>query len=216
MKNNDRAGNPTDMLPDIVKRAAIILARQTPVGALASQALDAGGEALAAQAVALPGAAPIEQLRARAMDLVGDLFAGFGANAGPGRADMPGMAWPATAPAPVPAAVNNLPGGLYSARGPAPIAAGRSTVLPLQVENRGNQPVQTSFYSTDLLNELGHAIPAHAIAFEPPSLTLRPGERGTVNARIGIPLQAISGAYSGLVQATGLPSSKAVITIDVS
>jgi hypothetical protein len=156
------------------------------------------------------------------MDLVGELFSSFGAAgagpaAGTGAAPFPMAASRPAAALGAPAALaSRLVDGLFSARSVTPITAGRTATLPLRVENRENKPVQASFYSTDLLDELGHEIPAHQISFEPPVLTLRPGERGTVNAKIAIPLQAVPGAYSGLVQTAGLPTSKAVITVDVS
>jgi hypothetical protein len=225
MKSGDQTADPTAIIPDIVKRAGIILARQTPVGALASQLLDAGAESVAEQALTLPGVASVEELRGRAMDLVGELFSSFG-NGGLGRnagglpflspgAGGPARARPGASSGSYAPAADNFLNGLFAARSSAPIAAGRATTLSLQVENRENKPVQASFYSTDLLDEMGHEIPAHQVSFEPPTLTLRPGERATVNAKIDVPLQSVPGAYSGLVQAAGLPTSKAVITIDV-
>jgi hypothetical protein len=181
-------------LPTIVRRAEAILGKQ-PAGAAAPNPM---------------GPAALPELRQRALALVSDLFATLGAGAVPGAL---GGALPGAGPAALPL---GLPGGSLPWQVPASVAAGQKALLPLSIENAGARPLDVGFYSTDLLSDAGRSIPGHQVSFDPPRLQLRPGERGKVTARIEVPLQTAPGAYSGLLQAAGLPASKSVITIDVT
>jgi len=173
-------------LPDLVARAAGILAQQVP--AMAPPIAPTG-----------QAAAPVsvEELRKRALDLVAALFSSVGSP-------------PAQPLAPV-GALLSLPW----LRAGTPIAAGQSLAIPVAIENGGQEPADVSFYSTDLLSDQGRSIPSHLVSFEPPSVTLGPGQRATVQANVAVPLQSIPGAYTGLVQTQGLSPAKTVITVEV-
>lgn len=179
--------------PEIVRRAEAILGQQAPGQAPGKAGAPGGGAGALAD---LPG------LHQRALALVNDLFATLGAGGG-GRP-------PAGLPGGLPLPVTSLPWlpGL-------PGAAGQRLQVPLTVDNPLGRPLELGLYSTDLLSDAGRSIPAHLVSFDPPRLTLGPGERAGVTARIDVPLQTIPGAYSGLVQAVGLPASKTVITIEI-
>jgi len=181
--------DPTS-LPDLVARAAAILAQQGP----RSPAMPA----LPAIPAAVPAApaVSVEELRQRALDLVSALFS--------------------TVNSPPPQPLAPASAVLPWLRALAPGAAGQALTLPVAIENAGEQPADVSLYSTDLLSDQGRSIPGYLVSFEPPSLTLAPGQRATVQASVAIPLQTIPGAYTGLVQTQGLSTAKSVITIDVT
>jgi hypothetical protein len=192
----------TSELPDIVQRAEAILqrsqpARQDPVGARAPF-----------------GPASLPELQQRALALVNDVFAALG-TAAPGLGGgaavpvLPGI------PAAAPSGLAKLATGSVPWQLPSAVGAGQRTLVPVVIENAGPRALDTGFFSTDLLSDTGRSIPGHQVSFDPPRLTLAPGERGNVTARVEVPLQAAPGAYSGLVQASGLPANKTVITVQV-
>jgi hypothetical protein len=191
MKNDPRVPGS---LPDLVARAASILAQQSP--AMAVPAAPLGGQLLPTGAAA--PAPSVEELRQRALDLVTALFASVGS--------------PPPQPLSPVAALLSLPW----LRGLGPIAAGQSLAIPVAIENTGNQPADVSFFSSDLLSDNGRSIPSHLVSFDPPSVTLGPGQRATVQANVAVPLQSIPGASSGLVQTQGLSPAKTVITVEVT
>lgn len=185
MKSNDLGA-----LPDLVARAAALLAQQqaaiAPVAAVTS----------ALPRVPAAPVVPVEELRKRALDLVTALFSSAGQ------------------PTPQPLAVASAV--LPWLRSAGPVAAGQALTLPVAIENDQKDPVDVCLYSTDLLSDEGRSIPGHLVSFEPPSLTLAPGQRATVQAKVAVPLQTIPGGYSGLVQTQGLSTAKSVLTVEVS
>jgi hypothetical protein len=178
--------NDLGSLPDLVGRAAALLAQQAaPVGAV--------------PAARLPAPAPtvsVEELRQRALDLVTAFFATTGR--------------------PTPQPLTLVSTLLPWLRSPAPVGAGQSLAVPVPIENDQKEPVDVCLYSTDLLSDEGRGIPGHLVSFEPPSLTLAPGQKTTVQAKVAVPLQSVPGTYSGLVQAQGLSAAKTVLTVEVS
>ena len=92
---------------------------------------------------------------------------------------------------------------------------GDDASVPLTVDNPEDRPVTLTFYSTDLVGDSGYQIPAHLISFDPPSQTVPPRSRATTRMNVAVPLQAIAGVYSALVQSVGLASTKAVVTLDI-
>jgi hypothetical protein len=186
--------NEPGSLPDLVARAASILAQQAP--ALATSI------PLAKPAAPLlpTGQAPpasVEELRQKALDLVTALFASVGS------------------PPPQPLAPLGAVMSLPWLRTMNPTGAGQSLALPVTIANDQKEPADVCLYSTDLLSDQGRSIPGHLVSFDPPSLTLAPGQSATVQAKVAIPLQSIPGAYTGLVQTQGLPAAKSVITVEV-
>ena len=182
--------NDAGLLPDLVARAAAILAQQAP--ALAAPMKP---PALPAALAAPP--ASVEELRQRALDLVTALFSSVGS------------------PPPQPLALASTVLSLPWLQAAAPVGAGQSLALPVSIQNDLQQPADVCLYSTDLLSDQGRSIPAYQVSFEPPSLTLAPGQRATVQARVAVPLQSIPGSYTGLVQTQGLSTAKSVLTIEV-
>jgi hypothetical protein len=192
--NNDPAS-----LPDLVARAAAILAQQVPALVAAAPGLKppAAPALLPTAPAILPvSQVSVEELRQRALDLVSALFS--------------------TVNSPPPQPLAPVSAALPWLRAMAPVAAGQSLAIPVAIENDQPQPADVCLYSTDLLNDEGRSIPGHQVSFEPPSLTLAPGQRATVQAHVAVPLQSIPGAYTGLVQTQGLSTAKSVITIDVA
>jgi hypothetical protein len=183
--------NDLGSLPDLVGRAAALLAQQAPA-------------ATALPPVTLPRAptppvappVPVEELRRRALDFVTALFASAGQ------------------PTPQPLAVASAVLPWLRSAGSA--GAGQSLEIPVPIENDQQAPVDVCLYSTDLLSDQGRSIPGHLVSFEPPSLTLAPGQRATVQAKVAVPLQSIPGSYSGLVQTQGLETAKSVLTIEIT
>jgi len=173
-------------LPDLVNRAATILAQQAAPLAAAS--------AIRPAVPAAPVPVPVEELRRRALDLVTALFASAGQ------------------PTPQPLAVASAVLPWLRSVG----AAGQPLTVAVPVENDQKEPVDVCLYSTDLLSDQGRSIPGHLVSFEPPSLTLAPGQKSTVQAKVAVPLQTIPGAYSGLVQTQGLSTAKTVLSVEVS
>jgi len=180
-------------LPDLVARAAAILAQQAP--ALATTAPGWKPPAAPLPTAAAPPVS-VEELRQRALDLVSALFSTVGSP-------------PPQPLAPISAALPWL-------RAMAPVAAGKSLAIPVAIQNDQAEPADVCLYSTDLLSDQGRSIPGYQVSFEPPSLTLAPGQRATVQAHVAVPLQSIPGAYTGLVQTQGLSTAKSVITIEVA
>lgn len=144
----------------------------------------------------------MDDLQRRAVALVSELFSVLGAR-------LPAL--PQVAALPVSPSILTLPWRRPS----APTPAGGSTSIALRVENLESHPVKVSFYSSDLLSDAGRSIPSFAVSFEPPILDIGAGQQAIVTAKVGVPPQSIPGAYSGLIQAAGLPDAKAVITIDI-
>jgi hypothetical protein len=180
--------NDLGPLPDLVSRAAALLAQQAPAVA-AVPALPR------MPAAPLPVPVSMEELRQRALDLVTALFSSAGQ------------------PTPQPLAVVSTV--LPWLRSPS-VGAGQSLALAVPIENDRPEPVDVCLYSTDLLSDQGRSIPGHLVSFEPPSLTLAPGQRATVQAKVAVPLQSTPGTYSGLVQTQGLSTAKTVLSVDVS
>jgi hypothetical protein len=207
--------NDLGNLSDLVSRAASILAQQTPAASAIPTMVGAPpaiggppsgfqqtltsvfpGVASVPPAASVPTSMDPEQLRQRAVELLTALFSSV-----------------AAVPAPQPAApITALMPWLQA---PAQAVAGKAVCVPVAVENAQSQPADISLFSTDLLSDLGRSIPAYLVSFEPPSVVLAPGQKTTVNAKIAIPLQAIPGSYSGLIQTQGLSAVKSVITVEV-
>lgn len=153
--------------------------------------------------------APLDDLRERAVAVVSELFSLLEARssaAGP----LAGLALPGEAVGAA-RALLEIPW-----RSPvSPVTAGASTSISLRLENINEDSVGVSFYSSDLLSDSGGTIPSFALSFDPDMLNLGAGQQAVVTVQINVPPQTIPGAYSGLVQATGLSRVKAVITVDV-
>jgi hypothetical protein len=186
-------------VPELIRRAGALLARETSARA----PLDPlGHRGAAPSSIPSETALPLDDLRRRALALVSDLFESLDGRVRPaeGGGDRQSEA---AAPA------------IRRASPPAPVAAGRVASLPLAAENPSAMPVAVSFYSTDLLGDSGWTIPGHLVSFDPPRLLLASGQRAVVTARIDVPVQTAPGAYAGLVQVTGLPSQRVVLSIEV-
>jgi hypothetical protein len=147
-------------------------------------------------AAPLPAPVSMEELRQRALELVTAFFSASGR------------------PTPQPLAVASTL--LPWLRAPGAVAAGQSLAVPVSIENDQPEPVDVCLYSTDLLSDQGRSIPGYLVSFEPPSLTLGPGQKAAVRANVAVPLQSVPGSYSGLVQAQGLSAAKTVLTVEVS
>jgi hypothetical protein len=134
-------------------------------------------------------------LRQRAGDALADLMSALGPTGwSPGGSSSPAFPW---------------------LRDKAARAPGETATLSFSFENCGDRAETVSFYCTDLLGDAGHDIPSYQVAFDPPGQALAPQAQGRVGVKVDVPLQALPGSYSGLVQAVGLPATKAVITIEV-
>lgn len=60
--------------------------------------------------------------------------------------------------------------------------------------------VTARFHSTDLHSKAGGSIPASSVAFDPPSVSLRPRSRADVAITVHVPFGQPPGRYSGLVE----------------
>jgi hypothetical protein len=109
-----------------------------------------------------------------------------------------------------------VPFGLPWRRTAAPVPAGGSTTVQLRIENLESVPVSVSLYAGELLSDGRGSIPSSAISFDPATVSIGAGQRAVVTAGVAVPPASAPGAYSGLVQAAGLPGAKAVITVEVS
>jgi len=186
---------PSPLRPgsDVIERAAAILSAHT-----------SGLTGAPALARAIPGGQPLPSLggggdlRQRAVDLVSELFSILGTQEAASQAlttlDALSVPWQ---------------------KAPVGVAAGAPAQISLCVENQDDHPVEISLFPTDLRSDRGGVIPSQQISFDPPSRLLNPRESLPIKVSIALPLQTIPGSYSGLVQATGLPAVKAVITIEV-
>jgi hypothetical protein len=185
---------------DLLERATAILTEETSYLSDPAAASTPAGpfRAIGLDVAAWPGSLPaspadLEQLRQQASDVIGKLLA-----AASGSWTQPATAW--TFP------------WKTSDKAAHP---GDSASVPLIVDNPGDHPVTLLLYSTDLVSDAGYQIPAALISFDPPSQTIAPRSQGAARMNVAIPLQALAGSYSALVQAAGLAASKAVVTLDV-
>lgn len=178
---------------DILERATAILTQET------SYQPGSSGPSKSFRGAVLdlsrfPGSMPeLEQLRARAVDAVTKLLAAVAA-----QSSQPMEAF-----------------GFPWRKAPTAVNPGDGARIPLTIDNADDRPVTLSFYSTDLTSDSGYQIPADLISFDPPSQTIPPRSQGTTLMNVAVPLQAMAGSYSALVQAVGLAASKAVVTLDV-
>jgi hypothetical protein len=78
---------------------------------------------------------------------------------------------------------------------------GRRARHMVTVYNQSTTAVTARFNSTDLHSKAGGSIPASSVAFDPPSVTLRPRSRADVAITVHVPFGQSPGRYSGLVQA---------------
>ncbi len=184
---------------DLLERATAILTQETtcrrdPTASAPAQALRGRGLDLSALSRSIPGPpADLDQLRQQAVDVIAKLFAAA-SGGGPQSATALMFPWKTTEKA---------------------VRPGDSASVPLTVDNAGARPVTLLLYSTDLVSDAGYQIPASLISFEPPSQTIAPRSQGAARMNVAIPLQALAGSYSALVQAAGLAVSKAVVTLDI-
>lgn len=96
------------------------------------------------------------------------------------------------------------------------IAAGSEAVVALPIVNDGPTFVDAVPYCTDFISNTGHQIAAQQVTFQPRSLPLATGTRGTTQLRVALPMQVGPGKYSALVQVMGLEGPRAVVVLIVS
>lgn len=184
---------------DIVKRAAAILARETSsLRERSASSSPIGTFGLARFPASLPNRSNtsshmLDECRQRAVEAITALLATAG-----------------------PAALQSMPALGFPWRAVSgSIDPGAPASVPLTIDNTEGRPITVTFYSTDLIGDSGYHIPANLISFDPSSQTIPPGSRGTTRMNVAVPIQAMAGSYSGLVQAVGFPAAKAVVTLDV-
>jgi hypothetical protein len=197
-------GIPAATMTDIVQRATSILDRESPppVPAPGVGMFPIRGDQIEAR---------MDQLRRQASDVIENIFTLVLAASSGG---LPNSG----AGAPLPTLLTS-PNGTA---GQAPILmpggsvkAGEIAKIPFTVFNGGDAPVDLCFYGSDLISGSGFGIPASKITFSPRMVTLPSKERSTIDVNIPVPAQASPGIYAGLIQATGLDSLRAVVTIPV-
>lgn len=178
---------------DILERATTILTQET------SYLPGSSGPAKSVRGTTLDlsplsgSMSELDQLRERAIDAVTKLLATVAAASSQSMEDF-GFPWRKAAMAARP---------------------GSSVGIPLTIDNAEDRPVTLTYYSTDLASDSGYRIPVELISFDPPSQIVAPRSQGIARMTVAVPLQALAGSYSALVQALGLAASKAVVTLDV-
>jgi hypothetical protein len=96
------------------------------------------------------------------------------------------------------------------------IAKGETAVIPMTIENDGREPTETfSLVCSSLVGETGEQLGTDAVTFDPPSLTLAPGESASVSITVSVAPDAARGVYSGIVQATKLDNVRAVLIVTI-
>jgi hypothetical protein len=78
---------------------------------------------------------------------------------------------------------------------------GRRTRWLVTISNRSGIPVSARFRSSDLVSPTGRSIPAGAVTFDPPSLTLGPRSSTDVAVIVHVPFEQPPGRYTGLAEA---------------
>jgi hypothetical protein len=82
--------------------------------------------------------------------------------------------------------------------------------------NDGPTPCEASLYVTNFASDGGFDIPALRVTVSPRRTTIAPKSESTFEIAIAVPAQTPRGAYSGLIQVTGAPYTKAVLTVEVT
>jgi hypothetical protein len=99
---------------------------------------------------------------------------------------------------------------------PGPVHPGDRVELPLTLENDSDKPTDPfQFICTDLVNVSGARIDAQQVTFHPNGLSIPPQDTALVTIALAVPLDAPSGTYSGLMQATQLQKLRALLTVQV-
>jgi hypothetical protein len=94
--------------------------------------------------------------------------------------------------------------------GPGAIA---STALGLL--NETAEPVAVVLRATSLLSQNGDELPARLVSFEPPSFVAPAHGEQPVKVVVRVPDSVRPGTYAGLVQASGLDRTRAVLVLEV-
>lgn len=86
----------------------------------------------------------------------------------------------------------------------------------MSVDNDAPEPVEGfSFTVTDLVGAHGGRIPASSVRLSPATLTLSPHGSARVTVAVDVPQDVARGAYSGLLQATGMAAVRALLIVEV-
>ena len=99
---------------------------------------------------------------------------------------------------------------------PDTVAPGASTEVTIALENSGSRALaEFTLHCSELIESAGRRIPAHAVAFDPVTLSLGPRELGHVRARVTVPADAAAGRYEALLRAAQFDRPLAILSIRV-
>ena len=93
--------------------------------------------------------------------------------------------------------------------------AGETAKVEVTVAKDGPGEASVTLYSTDFVSDTGFQIPSACATFSPRSVAVDGREPKKSEMRIAIPAQCGRGAYSALVQATGIGRPCAVVVLQV-
>jgi len=99
---------------------------------------------------------------------------------------------------------------------PAQGTAGAIASTALGLVNETAEPVAVVLRSTSLMSQNGDELPARLVSFEPPSFVAPARAEQPVKVVVRLPDSVRPGTYAGLVQATGLDRTRAVIVLEVT
>jgi hypothetical protein len=99
---------------------------------------------------------------------------------------------------------------------PNALKAGETSEIPISLENSSDvQTEEFKLYSTDLISDSGERIPASALKFLPPALTIEPHKTEKIVVSITVPSDTRPGTYCGLVLAANMNQLRSEIVINV-
>ena len=97
----------------------------------------------------------------------------------------------------------------------SPTKAGETAKVEVTVAKDGPGEASVTLYSTDFVSDTGFQIASTCATFSPRSVAVDGREPQKSEMRIAIPAQCGRGAYSALVQATGIRRPCAVVVLQV-
>jgi hypothetical protein len=97
----------------------------------------------------------------------------------------------------------------------APVVAGEIARVQVQVTNDTDAPSQVALYASNFIADLGYEIPSWRVTFSPRGVAIDPHSALPFEVAVAVPEQTPPGTYSGLIQAVGQRTFRAVLTLDV-
>lgn len=106
--------------------------------------------------------------------------------------------------------------------GDLPILASSDNIRPgglaeieIQLVSEGTQPIAIGLAATDLVSASNGRISSLCVSFDPIALELVPGCKASLRIVTAVPPTTSPGLYSGIVQVTGQPLARAVLSVKV-